>query len=143
MNMYKVVLVDDEELIIEGMKQLVDWESLGCRGVHFNAWKLIVWMAYVRGIKSREPGFYLLYVKKSFSGQNRIIAFHGMPFAQDKTIPVPRMRAVRAVPCTLPTCWDWIWVCSISAVTTQESSMAVIQSWPMSSWEPAWRTRMC
>lgn len=31
MNMYKVVLVDDEELIIEGMKQLVDWESLGCR----------------------------------------------------------------------------------------------------------------
>ena len=28
MNMYKVVLVDDEELIIEGMKQLVDWESL-------------------------------------------------------------------------------------------------------------------
>ena len=64
-------------------------------GVHFNAWKLIVWMAYVRGIKSREPGFYLLYVKKSFSGQNRIIAFHGMPFAQDKTIPVPVIHKLR------------------------------------------------
>lgn len=29
--MYKVVLVDDEELIIEGMRQLIGWESLGCR----------------------------------------------------------------------------------------------------------------
>ena len=28
--MYKVVLVDDEELIVEGMKQLVDWKELGC-----------------------------------------------------------------------------------------------------------------
>jgi len=28
--MYKVVLVDDEELIIEGMKQLTDWHQLGC-----------------------------------------------------------------------------------------------------------------
>lgn len=28
--MYKVVLVDDEELIIEGMQKLVDWQSLGC-----------------------------------------------------------------------------------------------------------------
>ena len=28
--MYKVVLVDDEELIIEGMKRLVNWKELGC-----------------------------------------------------------------------------------------------------------------
>jgi len=28
--MYKVVLADDEELIVEGMKQLVDWKELGC-----------------------------------------------------------------------------------------------------------------
>ena len=28
--MYKVVLVDDEELIIEGMKRLINWKGLGC-----------------------------------------------------------------------------------------------------------------
>ena len=28
--MYKVVLVDDEELIIEGMKRLINWKELGC-----------------------------------------------------------------------------------------------------------------
>lgn len=28
--MYKVVLVDDEELIIEGMKQLINWKELEC-----------------------------------------------------------------------------------------------------------------
>ena len=37
--MYKVVLIDDEAVIVEGLKRVVDWESLGCRVVDtaFNA----------------------------------------------------------------------------------------------------------
>ena len=28
--MYKVVLIDDESIIVEGLKRVVDWESFGC-----------------------------------------------------------------------------------------------------------------
>lgn len=31
--MYRVVLVDDEEIIVKGLQQVVDWKSLGCEVV--------------------------------------------------------------------------------------------------------------
>lgn len=34
MEMYKVLLAEDEELILEGMKELIDWQGLGLRIVH-------------------------------------------------------------------------------------------------------------
>ena len=30
MKKYNVVIIDDEYLIIEGLKMLIDWEELGC-----------------------------------------------------------------------------------------------------------------
>lgn len=28
--MYKVLIVDDEPLIVKGLSELIDWENLGC-----------------------------------------------------------------------------------------------------------------
>ena len=32
--MKKVMLVEDEELILQGLKNILDWESLGLKVVH-------------------------------------------------------------------------------------------------------------
>lgn len=37
--MYKVVLIDDESMIVEGLKSVIDWKKFDCEvvGVAYNA----------------------------------------------------------------------------------------------------------
>ncbi|MPN31800.1 hypothetical protein SDC9_179275 [bioreactor metagenome] len=57
-------------------------------GVHLDSRKLVVGMSDKLGAEFAELGDHILDIKESLCCQDRIVRFHGMPFAHDELVAV-------------------------------------------------------